>query len=245
MNQELELHKQQPPRELLSRRFCFGAASTCEPEFEARIRRTRCYNDGMSEPEVSAGEDEKGLEDFLQQQQNVMRGFLRMTPEEQEEWKQQLHIQGVQTFVSQAGFDEDVARTLITFVSERTEARRGVQALADVLYLCEGTKSELRASDAQLATLLEQYEAALEAERARDRAAAQALDQTLGWSRSPRLKSFLLRTGIVGDALWMAHTDLMSPTGGGASTGIVRDWNEKRTLPPQFAWLLAGQEREA
>ncbi len=197
----------------------------------------------MNEQVPSPEENEKDLQGFLQQQQQAMQSFLHMTPEEQEQWKLQLHTQGLKTFVSQAGLSEDVAQALLDFVAERAEARRGVQALADVLYLCESTKSSLSASEAQISTLLEQYEAAVEAERARSQAAAIALDQALGWSRSPRLKSFLLRTGIIGDARWLTRTDIDAPSGGGTDTGIVRQWSATKTLPPQFAWLLDGQAR--
>lgn len=201
----------------------------------------------MSEPEASAQENEKYLQEFLQQQESVMREFVRMTPEEQEQSRLQMRAEGLKTFVSQAGLGEEVAQALLPFIAERDQARRRLCVLADVLYLCESTKSKpgLNPSEARLAMLLEQYEAAAEAERARDQEAAQRLDQAVGWSRSPRLKSFLLRSGLIGDALWLSHTDLMSPTGGGLSTGIVREWNEKQTLPPEFSWLLDGDDREA
>ena len=202
-----------------------------------------CHNLGMSEPETSVEENEKHLQEFLQEQNEFMRQFVSMTPEEQEQWKQQMQPQGIRNIVSRAGFEEDVAQALIAFVAERAQSRRRLCAFADVLYLCESTKSSPSPSDAQIATLLEQYQAEAEAERARNEAAAQALDQTLGWSRSPRLKSFLLRTGLIGDARWLSHTDMMPPTGGGLDTGIVREWNQSKALPPEFAWLLDQDQK--
>lgn len=243
----LRTHKQQPPRESLSRRFLLCCCKYLQPGSGPHIRRAWCHNLAMSEPEASAQENEKYLQEFLQQQESVMREFVRMTPEEQEQSRLQMRAEGLKTFVSQAGLGEEVAQALLPFIAERDQARRRLCVLAEVLYLCESTKSKpgLNPSEARLAMLLEQYEAAAEAERARDQAAAQALDQAVGWSRSPRLRSFLLRSGLIGDALWLSHTDLMSPTGGGLSTGIVREWNEKQTLPPEFSWLLDGDDREA
>ncbi|MDQ3814606.1 MAG: hypothetical protein M3347_11735 [Armatimonadota bacterium] len=111
-----------------------------------------------------------------------------------------------------AGFtDKDTQDAVVAFVVERQKAR---QALRE-----QGRKMEeaLRAdalTDAEMLTLLHDFRATVEEEKARHKTALAALDAKTGYSKKPRLQALLTLLGIIGDEASYLNDFGGSPTGG-------------------------------
>lgn len=88
---------------------------------------------------------------------------------------------------------DEVLRYIAVEVRERGQVRRKAQEMYNALRDPARTDDEVR-------EMLRQYQAVVEADRARRRLAENALDERIHFRANPRLEAMLTLFGVIGDA---------------------------------------------
>lgn len=125
---------------------------------------------------------------------------------------QQMRELGVRQMLTRAGFtDVALQNAVVAYSNERDKASQSLQDKARQLNeALRGTT----ATDAQLATLLNDFRAAVEEEKARREVAQSALNAKIGLAAKPRLDAMLMMAGFIGD-----EAQYLGGGGGGRGPG--------------------------
>ncbi len=178
--------------------------------------------------------EKQEIQALLQQSQQAALEMMDMTPEQQTQRMQKLQDDGLQAMLIRAGFDDpELIQAVQNFQAERVQSRQPLRVTSTLIYLANGNQRD-KISDAQVEALLKRYEAEVEAQRVGEKQAADDLNAKIGWSTRPRLKAWLLRAGVIGDAAWLARSNLAAGTN--TELEIVQFWNANQKLPPGLAW---------
>ncbi len=137
-------------------------------------------------PNQNAGGRRGGRGEMTAEQQAQMRAQM-----------QQMRELGVRQMLTRGGFtDAALQDAVVAYSNERNKATEALQDKARQLNeALRGTT----ATDAQLATLLNDFRAAVEEEKARREVAQSALDAKIGLAAKPRLDALLMMAGFIGD----------------------------------------------
>ena len=110
----------------------------------------------------------------------------------------QMQTQMITRSLQRAGItDEGTIETVTTYATNRTAARKPLYDAADAL---TQALADENTSDAQIATLWDAFNAALDAEKTRTAAAEAELDKQIGFSKNPKMAAALTLLGVTGDA---------------------------------------------
>lgn len=123
--------------------------------------------------------------------------FREMTPEQRQQFMRQMQEQRIRGMLAPAGFtDAALQDAVIAFVNEQDKATEELQQKQRQI---ARAAREGGMADAQLATLLADFRAAVAAEKTRRATATTALDAKIEFSKKPRLDALLTTAGIIGD----------------------------------------------
>jgi len=119
------------------------------------------------------------------------------TPEQRAQWAKDFRTRQVREVLDPAGFNDPVLQSaVVEFTLEQDKAQL---ALREQQRKLQEAARQGTVADAQLATLLADFRAAVAVEKARRVEAAKALDAKIEYSKKPRLEALLTTNGYLGD----------------------------------------------
>ena len=114
------------------------------------------------------------------------------------EMQAQMQTQMITRSLQRAGVtDAATIEAVTTYATNRTAARKPLYDAANAL---TQALADENSTDAQVTTLLDAFNAALDAEKTRTTAAEAELDKQIGYSKNPKLAAALTLLGMTGDA---------------------------------------------
>jgi len=138
--------------------------------------------------------------------------FRNMTPEQRQQMMQQAREQMLRRTLDNSGFtSRPVQDAVVAFVKAQEQATLPLQEQSRRLIEAVSTPG---IPEAQVATLLTNFQTAVAAEKARRQAARAALDAKINYSKQPRLAVLLTAMGFIGD-----ETAMLRGIGGGMMGG--------------------------
>jgi hypothetical protein len=123
--------------------------------------------------------------------------FRNMTPEEREQAMQRMRSQGTRNALQRAGVTDAATQDAILSYTEAQDKAR--QPLRDQSRKIADMLQDATATDAQVATELRSFRAAVAAEKLRSTRALADLSTKTGYRTKPRLEALLTMMGVLGD----------------------------------------------
>ena len=110
-----------------------------------------------------------------------------------------MQTQRIQQALKGAGYtDEGLVEAVTTYATNRQAARKPLFEAANAL---SAALTDTNTTDAQMATLWANFNAALATEKTRTATAEADLDKQIGYSKAPKLAAALTLLGVTGDAM--------------------------------------------
>lgn len=126
-----------------------------------------------------------------------------------------MQTQMITRSLQSAGYtDEGLIETVTTYATNRQAAR---QTLYDAANALSQALADENTTDAQIKTLWDSFNAALDAEKTRTASAEAALDAQINYSKDPKLAAALTLMGVTGDAAGYLNS---GPGGRGGRGGM-------------------------
>lgn len=176
---------------------------------------TAAYAQVQTEPKTTAKINPPFTFDFYSDSKSIQKVPLSKTwtPEQLKQLKTielERKALSIRERLTEAGFtDLAVQHAIVVFYKNKENARVALQARWGAL---QGAMNRLGVSEAQLSTLLGDFQTAANIEKARRDVAFKELSTKTGLARNPRLQLFLLRLGIPGDeTLLLAQPEGTNP----------------------------------
>lgn len=136
----------------------------------------------------------------------------------------------VRNLLTQAGFnDKDLQDAVVNEAQVQQKAATGLQDKTRVL--AEAIRMNAL-DDAKITRLMDSFTTAVQDERKARLDRAKDLDQKIGYSQKPRLRSLLTLTGIVGDEVALLAPPATVPVPGLVGGGYGGRWNLQLANPP-------------
>lgn len=127
---------------------------------------------------------------------------MTMTPAQRREWMDQLAETQLRALMTAQGLNDlEIQEKVVLFTREQSAARAKVREAGARL---RDALADKNSSKEALASLLDQFTAAGEAERDRRDRAEGKLREELEMAQNPRLEGLLQLYGIIGDASWFS-----------------------------------------
>lgn len=168
--------------------------------------------------------------------QQAMR-MVKMTPQERLAEMQKMMEKVTRQTLTQAGFkDPALQDTILACIAAQEKSRDTVRRAAVKVWgpeLGGGDKRDAAAIEAAL----DDYMAAVEDAKVERETLVADLDRKIGFSRNPRLKGWLLLTGVIGDAAWYTGGITMM---GSMSLSSLAMFQQANAAPPPPAGKPAG-----
>lgn len=168
------------------------ATSTC--------RSQPVEGEGKAQNPTAADAQKAAIDKAMAEGRAAMQKILVMTPAQRREYVDQIAETQLRTLMTANGLDDlEVQEQVIVYTREQGVARAKVREAGARLRDALADKASTKEA---MASLLNEYRAASEAERTRRDQAESKLREDLELSQNPRLDGVLQLYGVIGDASW-------------------------------------------